>query len=167
MKENICRPEKKTKGRHVGVTGYWGYRIATATQEVNYRNEMQFVDDGLPVSSSEPPEPLSGPPTLPHYAPIYVPEAPVPDSHYRRALSPENPSVSSYVPDRDDAGPSLRPSMSPSLSHETASEMDVSEMGMDEDQMCREAYDMHLDMLEDHARKRNKGSRYGKHSEHR
>jgi hypothetical protein len=74
--------------------------------------------------------------------------------------------VSSYVPDRDDAGPSMRPSMRPSVSHETSSEMDVSE-GIDEDERCREAYDRHLDMLEDQARKRNKGSRYGKQPEHR
>ena len=31
LKVNICRPEKTTKTRYVGVTGYWDYRIATST----------------------------------------------------------------------------------------------------------------------------------------
>jgi len=78
---------------------------------------MQAADNGLLVPSSvpsfEPPpfELLYRPPTLPHYAPIYVPEAPVPDSNYRFALPPENPSVSSFVPDRDVAGPSVSSSV--------------------------------------------------------
>jgi hypothetical protein len=89
LKENICKPEKKTRGRHLGITGYWGYRFATTAKEESYKNEMQIVDDGLHVPSSGSPfQPLFGPPTMPHYAPIYVPKAHVADSHYRYALPP-------------------------------------------------------------------------------
>ena len=72
---------------------------------------------------------------------------------------PSRPPVRPSMPEHDDAGPSVRPSMPPSVSQETASELDMFEGGKDEDQMCREAYDRHLDMLEDQERKRNKGSR--------
>jgi phage/plasmid-associated DNA primase len=144
LKANICRPEKKSRGRHVGVTGYWGYRMATSTEEENKRAEMQAACSGLPVPSSEPSseppsELLSGPPTLPHYAPIYVPEVPVPDRHYRSALPPESPSVSSYVPDRDDAGPSVS-SSAPEHGDTGPSHMEMDyEMHME--------YERHLDMM--------------------
>jgi len=50
---------------------------------------MQIMDDGIHVpSSGTPSQPLYGPPTMPHYAPIYVPKAHVADSHYRYALPP-------------------------------------------------------------------------------
>ena len=74
LRENICREEKKTRGRYVGVAGYWNYRLATTTEEENYIIEMQSIDAGLPVSSfGTPSEPLFGPSILPHYTSIYVP----------------------------------------------------------------------------------------------
>ena len=106
LRENICGPEMKTRGRYVGVTGYSDYRLATTTEEESYKIKMQAVDDGLHLPSSVPPsELLFGPPALPHYALIYVPESPVYDSHYRFALPPERPFASAHVPEHGDTGP--------------------------------------------------------------
>ena len=59
MKANICRPEKKTRGRNVGVTGFWDYCLATTTKEESYKTGMQAAYNGLPVPS------FVKPPSLP------------------------------------------------------------------------------------------------------
>jgi hypothetical protein len=43
LKQHVGGPEKKSRGRHQGVTGYWNIRLATATEEEEHRLALTSV----------------------------------------------------------------------------------------------------------------------------